>query len=77
MEVIVYSAEWCPWCHKLTDFLKENDIKFEERDLDKDPKFGEELQQITGQGGVPVTVIDGKTAIIGFDVLKLKEILKI
>ena len=25
--VIVYTASWCPWCHKVTDFLKENKVQ--------------------------------------------------
>ena len=27
--VIVYTAEWCPWCHRAMDFLKENGVAFE------------------------------------------------
>lgn len=74
-KVIVYSAEWCPWCHKVMDFLKQNKIEFEMKDVDN-PKNAEESVKKSGQGGIPVTDVDG-TIVIGFDQKKLKELLGI
>jgi len=74
-KVIVYLAEWCVWCHRATDFLKENKIPFEERDVDK-PEYAKEAMAKSGQGGVPVIDIDG-TIIVGFDVGKIKQLLEI
>jgi glutaredoxin-like YruB-family protein len=73
--VIVYSASWCPWCHKVKDFLDQHKIKYEVRDVDEQ-KFAEEVVKKSGQGGIPVTDIDG-TIVIGYDTKKLKELLKI
>jgi glutaredoxin-like YruB-family protein len=73
--VTVYTAEWCPWCHKVVDFLKENHIEFEEKDVDKGNN-ADECMKKSGQGGIPVTIIDGQ-AVVGFDTTKLKELLKI
>jgi glutaredoxin len=72
-KVIVYSAEWCHWCHKVMDFLKENDIEFEERNVDNQEYAKESLEK-SGQGGIPVTDIDGEI-VVGFDVTKLKALL--
>lgn len=73
--VVVYTAEWCPWCHKVVDFLKENKVKFTEKDVDK-PENAQECMEKSGQGGIPVTIIDGQ-AVVGFDTKKLKELLKL
>jgi glutaredoxin-like YruB-family protein len=73
--VVVYTAEWCPWCHKVTDFLKENNVKFEAKDVDQDDN-AKECMEKSGQGGIPVTLIDGQT-VVGFDVAKLKALLNL
>ncbi|MFH0884494.1 MAG: glutaredoxin domain-containing protein [Candidatus Micrarchaeota archaeon] len=73
--ITVYTAEWCPWCHKVVDFLKENKLKFEEKDVDKENN-GDECMKKSGQGGIPVTIIDGQV-VVGYDTKKLKELLKI
>lgn len=72
-KVIVYSAEWCPWCHKVMDFLKENNVEFEERNVDN-KDYAKESMEKSGQGGIPVTDIDGQI-VVGFDVKKIKELL--
>ncbi len=80
MKITVFGAEWCPWCTKVEEFLKEHDIEFELKDIDKTPGAGDELTQVSGQDGIPVTVIEDngkKEVIIGFDVEKIKKALKI
>lgn len=76
MEVLVYSAEWCPWCQRTKQFLKENNIKFKEINVDAHPNAAHELMEKTGQLGIPVTIVDGKP-IIGFNVPELKKALKL
>ena len=76
LKVKVYSTQTCPWCYKLKDWLKENKIKFEDIDVSKDNKAAQEMIKKSGQMGVPVTEI-GQEIITGFDVEKLKKILKI
>ena len=74
-KVIVYVAEWCPWCHRTMDFLKENKIEFEARDVEQS-NYAEEAMKKSGQAGIPVTDVGGKI-LVGFDVKKLKELLGI
>jgi glutaredoxin-like YruB-family protein len=76
LKVKVYSTQTCPWCYKLKDWLKENKIKFEDIDVSKDNKAAQEMIKKSGQMGVPVTEI-GNEIIMGFNVEKLKKILKI
>jgi glutaredoxin 3 len=75
-KVLVYSAEWCPWCHKAKAFLAKNGVEFEDRDVDSDPKASEEILKLTGQTGIPVIVV-GKEAVVGFDEPRLRELLKL
>ncbi len=70
--VVVYSAEWCPWCHRLKHWLDDHRIRFEERDVDKNAEFAKEVLEKSGQTGLPVTDVDG-LIIIGFDLDALKE----
>ncbi len=76
MSVIIYSAVWCPWCHKTKEFLKENNIEFEERDIESSDGAAEEVVRKSGQRGIPVTDVDG-TIIVGFDKGALKKALGI
>ncbi len=74
-KVTVYTASWCPWCHKVMDFLKENDVEFEAKDVEN-REYAQEAMEKSGQAGIPVTVIDGEV-VVGFDVAKLKQLLKL
>jgi len=74
--VIVYSTESCPWCHKAKDFLKANKIKFEAKDVGSDDVARDEMLKKSGQMGVPVIDIDG-TVIVGFDQEAIKKALKL
>ncbi len=75
-KVAVYSAVWCPWCNKTKEWLKAHKVKFETRDVDKDPKATEELVRKSGQTGIPVIDIDGEI-IVGYDVPRLSKALKV
>ena len=75
-KTIAYSTESCPWCHVAKDFLKDNSIEFEAKDVANDDAARAELIQKSGQLGVPVIDIDG-TIIVGFDKAAIKKALKI
>ncbi|MBI2664652.1 glutathione S-transferase N-terminal domain-containing protein [Candidatus Woesearchaeota archaeon] len=75
-KVKVYSTPTCPWCKKTKELLNENSIGFEDINVAADSKAAQEMFRKSGQMGVPVTDIDGQI-IVGFDKLKLKQLLKI
>ena len=75
-KVIVYTKNDCPWCLKVEDFLKQNNIEFEERNAQANPAYAQEVVQRSGGAAVPVTDIDG-TIIIGFNPKRLKETLRL
>lgn len=76
MKVKVYSTSSCPYCHMAKEFLKKNNIDFEDIDVSKDQKAAQEMIEKSGQMGVPVIDIDGKI-IVGFNVAAIKEALKL
>lgn len=76
MKIILYSTHTCPHCILARDFLKENNIKFEEIYVDDDPEKAREMVKKSGQLGVPQIEINNQM-IIGFDKEKLKQLLKI
>ena len=75
-KVTVYSTPTCPWCHKAKDFLKENDVPFQDINVAANQKAAEEMIEKSGQMGVPVIDIDGQV-IVGFDKNAIKKALKI
>ena len=66
MEVKVYSASWCPYCHAEMEWLEEIGVKFREIDIE------EEGVEVTG---LPVTEI-GDERIEGFNRIAIKKALK-
>ena len=76
MKVTVYSTALCPWCKKVKNFLKENNIEFSEIDVGEDSSAVDEMIKKSGQMAVPVTEVDGKI-ILGFDEEKLKGVLNL
>ena len=63
------------FCERVKEFLSQEGIEFEERNVAADEGAFAELEKI-GALSTPVTVIDGE-AVIGFDRAKLEELLGI
>jgi glutaredoxin-like YruB-family protein len=74
--VIVYSTPTCPWCARTKQFLKENNITFQDFDVSSNQQAAEEMIKKSGQMGVPVLDIDGEI-ILGFDKERIKQALGI
>jgi len=66
----------CPYCVTLKEFLKENNIEFEDIDVSQDKAALDEMVEKSGQMGVPVVEIDNQI-IIGFDKEKITKLLNI
>ena len=72
MKVIVYSTPACPYCVLVKNFLKQNNIAFQEIDISKDEKKKQEMVDKSSQRSVPVTEINGKI-IVGYNIQKIKR----
>jgi len=75
-KVKIYSTATCPYCIRAKQFLKENNIIFEDIDVAGNKAATEEMIRKTGQMGVPLLDIEGQI-IVGFDREKIKQALGI
>lgn len=73
-KVKVYSTPTCPWCIRAKQFLRDNNITFEDIDVSVNQEAAQEMIDKSGQMAVPVLDIDGEL-IIGFDKEKIKSTL--
>lgn len=62
----VYTTNTCPWCVKVKNYLKSENIEFEELNVQDDMAAREEMIKKSNQMGVPVLDINDNI-IIGFD----------
>jgi len=60
MEVLVYSATWCPDCRTAKRFLEKHNICYKEINIESTPGAAEEVIRQTGKRAVPQFVIDGR-----------------
>ena len=71
MKIIIYSTKTCGYCHALKSWLQDKKIDFTEYNVDINPIAAQNMVRISGQMGVPFSVIendDGSIVnILGFD----------
>lgn len=60
MEIVVYSAFWCPDCREAKRFLQRHNLAFTEVDIENTPGAAEEVVRRTGKRAIPQFVIDGE-----------------
>ncbi|MDT8357563.1 MAG: FAD-dependent oxidoreductase [Methanomicrobiaceae archaeon] len=72
-EVKVYTTKGCQYCRLTKAFLQNHGVEYTEIDVGTDRDKAEEMVELTGQLGVPVTVV-GEEVIIGFDLARLKQL---
>ncbi|PMC81572.1 glutaredoxin family protein [Anaerococcus hydrogenalis] len=64
-KVTVYTSNTCPHCKAAKNYLRENNIDFEEKNVDQDRSAIDYLVE-KGHRGVPVINIEGED-IVGFN----------
>ncbi len=74
--VKVYSTPTCPYCVTLKEFLKENNVEFEDIDVSQNKTVLDEMVKKSNQMGVPVVDINGQI-VVGLDKEKISELLDI
>jgi glutaredoxin len=72
--VIVYTAPWCGWCRKTLAWLDERGVDYEDRDIERNAEWGDELERKTGGRSIPVVDVDGRL-VRGFDPGTLERLL--
>lgn len=64
--VIIYSADWCAFCHATKEYLDKLGVKYTEKNIEEDRAFAQEAVDKSHQMGIPVIDIKGDI-IVGFD----------
>ena len=75
-KVKIYSTPTCAYCVMAKQWLKENNVEYEDLNVAQDIVKRNELMEKTGQMAVPVIEI-GEELIIGFDRNRLAQLLGI
>lgn len=75
--ITLYTTSTCPFCKMQKEYMDAKGLHFQEILVDHDTTKAREMIAISGQMGVPFTVInkeDGtKVTILGFDQKKLEK----
>jgi len=74
--VKVYGTSTCAFCVKVKQFLKDNNVEFEDIDVSQNAERVQEMVEKTGQMGVPVVDIEGEI-IVGFDKERILKALEL
>ncbi len=80
-KITIYTTTTCPFCKMQKEYLKSKNIDFSEILVDENPEEAQKMIELSGQLGVPFTVItkdDGSVdKILGFDKVRLDSVLGI
>ncbi|MDD4352465.1 MAG: glutaredoxin family protein [Candidatus Gracilibacteria bacterium] len=75
----IYSTTTCGFCTMLKSYLDGKKVTYTQYDLSKKPEKVTEMMEVSGQGGVPVTVLNrGKSdevVVVGFNKPRIDELL--
>ena len=78
-KITIYTTKTCPFCKMERDYLDSCGIKYEEVFVDHDMAKAQEMIKLSGQMGVPFTVIEKengeKVEILGFDKAQINSTL--
>jgi len=81
MKVKVFSTPTCPYCIQLKNYLKENNIEFEDINVAENESAREEMIKKSTQMGVPVFMLTNENGkedvVVGFNKDKISELLKL
>ena len=60
MEILVYSAPWCPDCRTAKRFLEKHGLTYTEINIEATPGAADEVIRRTGKRAIPQFVINGE-----------------
>ena len=73
--ITIYTSDGCPWCARTKEFLRSKGVSFTEKNVSRDPYAAQEMMNVSGQSGTPVTVINGES-VVGFDEARLSMLIR-
>ncbi len=72
--VIMYTTQWCPYCHKAREYFKRHAISYIEYDIEASAQSLERYRDLNGRG-VPLILV-GDKRLQGFSLQSFEELLK-
>jgi len=70
----VFVTDTCPWCTKVKSYLRQNDVRYDEINVQRDESAMRKMVARSGQQGVPQIDIDG-SFVVGFDKPRIDALL--
>ena len=58
--VLLYTTDWCPYCHRAKSLLSRKNVAFEEIDVEGRPELRQWLTRASGQSTVPQVFINSR-----------------
>lgn len=68
---VIYTSNTCGQCLAVKKLLQRREIAYTEFNIDDDPKYHDEVQKLSGQLRVPVTVKDDGNVVVGYNPMQL------
>ncbi|GAE33181.1 MULTISPECIES: glutaredoxin family protein [Bacillaceae] len=65
-QITVYTSNHCRYCVMLKNFLSDQNISYQEVNVETNPAIMQQLVEKTGQLGVPQTEVNGQW-VVGYD----------
>lgn len=80
-EILVYALSTCGWCRKTKEHLKKMGLAFDYIDVDLlDPAESEEVMETVRKhnekGSFPTIIVNDEHCVVGYDMDRLRELLK-
>lgn len=71
--ITLYSTRRCPHCQQAKAWLRQRGLRFQEFDIERNPRAFKAFQRLGGRG-VPVILV-GDKRVDGFDPRRLRQLL--
>ena len=69
-QLTLYHFVGCPYCTRVTNYMRQSGITVPMKDIHKEPAARAELAKIGGKTQVPCLVIDGKALYESLDIIE-------
>jgi len=66
LDLVVYSATWCPDCRRLETWLAEHHVAHTKVDIEVVPGAAEKLETETGKRAIPFVLVNGGRWVRGY-----------
>jgi glutaredoxin-like YruB-family protein len=73
-EITVYTTPQCPWCHKAMEYLENQGVDYEEKNVAEDREAADKMLDLTGQRSVPV-IAKGSLYVVGYSPEEIDKLL--